>query len=46
MTTKKEDVPGKDRNEESGKYTVSYTDSDFLNAIGEHESMAGTSQIA
>jgi len=39
-------VPGKDRNEESGKYTASYTDSDFLNAIGEYEGMAGTSQIA
>lgn len=46
MTTKNDDVPGKDRDEDSGKYTVSYADSDFLNAIEGHDGMAGTSEIA
>jgi GTP-sensing pleiotropic transcriptional regulator CodY len=46
MGTKSDDVPGKDRDEESGKYTASYTESDFINAIREHDGMAGTSEIA
>lgn len=39
-------MPGKDREEESGKYTTSYPDSDFLDAIREYGGMAGTSEIA
>jgi GTP-sensing pleiotropic transcriptional regulator CodY len=39
-------VPGKDREEESGKYTTSYPDSDFLDVIRELDGMAGTSEIA
>lgn len=39
-------MPGKNREEESGKYTTSYPDSDFLDAIREHGGMAGTSEIA
>lgn len=39
-------MPGKDREEESGKYTTSYPDSDFLDAIREQGGMAGTSEIA
>jgi GTP-sensing pleiotropic transcriptional regulator CodY len=46
MNTKGDDVPGKDRDEESGKYTASYTDSDFINAIETLDGMAGTSEIA
>ena len=46
MNTKEDDVPGKDRDEESGKYTASYTDSDFVNAIEAPDGMAGTSEIA
>jgi len=39
-------VPGKDREEDSGKYTTSYSDSDFLDAISRLDGMAGTSDIA
>jgi predicted transcriptional regulator len=39
-------VPGKDREEESGQYTTSYPDSDFIEAIQKLEGMAGTSEIA
>lgn len=39
-------MPGRDREEESGKYTISYPDSDFLDAIEELDGMAGTSEIA
>ena len=39
-------VPGKDREEESGRYTTSYPDSDFLNAIQQLNGMGGTSEIA
>jgi len=39
-------VPGKDREEDSGKYTTSYPDTDFLDAIRELDGMAGTSEIA
>lgn len=46
MNTKEGDVPGKDRDEESGKYTARYTDSDFVNAIEALDGMAGTSEIA
>jgi predicted transcriptional regulator len=39
-------VPGKDREEDSGKYTTSYPDSDFTDAIQTLGGMAGTSEIA
>ena len=39
-------VPGKDREKESGKYTTSYPDSDFIEAIQALDGMAGTSEIA
>jgi len=39
-------VPGKDREEESGKYTKSYPDTEFLDAVQELDGMAGTSEIA
>lgn len=39
-------MPGKDREEESGKYTTTYTDSEFIEAIQHLEGMAGTSEIA
>jgi len=39
-------VPGKDREEDSGKYTTSYPDSDFIDAIQTLDGMAGTSEIA
>lgn len=39
-------VPGKDREEESGKYTTSYPDSLFLEAIHQLDGMAGTSEVA
>jgi uncharacterized membrane protein len=39
-------VPGKDREEDSGKYTTSYPDSDFIDAIQTLGGMAGTSEIA
>lgn len=39
-------MPGKDREEESGRYTTSYPDSDFIDAIQTLGGMAGTSEIA
>lgn len=39
-------MPGKDREEESGKYTTSYSDSDFVDAIRQLGGLAGTSEIA
>ena len=39
-------MPGKDREEDSGKYTTSYPDSDFISAIQARDGMAGTSEIA
>lgn len=39
-------MPGKDREEESGKYTTSYADSEFIEAIQQLGGMAGTSDIA
>ena len=39
-------MPGKDREEESGKYTTTYPDSEFIEAIQHLEGMAGTSEIA
>jgi len=39
-------VPGKDREEDSGKYTTSYPDSDFIHAIRELDGLGGTSEIA
>ena len=39
-------MPGKDRDEESGKYSTSYPDSDFLDAIQQYNGMAGTAEIA
>ncbi|GGM40031.1 hypothetical protein GCM10009006_21440 [Haloarcula argentinensis] len=46
MWSKERTVPGKDRDKESGKYTTSYTDSDFVDAIRRLDGMAGTSEIA
>ena len=39
-------MPGKDREEDSGKYTTSYPDSDFLDAIRRLDGLAGTSEVA
>jgi GTP-sensing pleiotropic transcriptional regulator CodY len=39
-------VPGKDREEESGRYTTSYSDSDFTDIIRELGGLSGTSEIA
>lgn len=39
-------MPGKDREEDSGKYTTSYPDSVFIDAIRSLDAMAGTSEIA
>ncbi len=39
-------MPGKDRDDKSGKYTTSYPDTDFLDAIGELGGMASTSEVA
>lgn len=39
-------MPGKDREEESGKYTTSYPDSDFIDAIRQLDGLGGTSEIA
>lgn len=39
-------MPGKDREKETGKYSTSYPDSDFLNAIQTLDGMAGTSEVA
>ena len=46
MCTNLPNVPGKDRDEESGKYTTSYSNSDFIESIQELNDMAGTSDIA
>jgi GTP-sensing pleiotropic transcriptional regulator CodY len=39
-------VPGKDREEESGKYTTRYQDSEFIHAIKKLDGLGGTSEIA
>ena len=39
-------MPVKDIEEESGKYTTTYPDSDFTDAIQELGGMAGTSEVA
>ena len=39
-------MPGKDRDEDSGKYTTSYRDKEFLDAIEGLNGMAGTSEVA
>lgn len=39
-------MPGKDREEESGRYTTSYQDSDFIHAIRQLDGLGGTSEIA
>ncbi|WP_336326803.1 transcriptional regulator [Halovenus sp. HT40] len=39
-------MPGKERDEESGEYTTSYSNSDFFSAIQVLDGMAGTSEIA
>jgi len=39
-------MPGKDRDEDSGKYTTSYRDKEFLDAIEDLDGMAGTSEVA
>ncbi|WP_415382961.1 helix-turn-helix domain-containing protein [Halosimplex sp. TS25] len=39
-------MPGKDRDEETGKYTTSYTNEEFLEAVGELGPGAGTQAIA
>jgi hypothetical protein len=36
----------KNRDEESETYSTSYIDSDFLDAIQQHNGMAGTAEIA
>lgn len=39
-------VPGKERDDESGKYTTSYANSDFVAAIEALEGIAGTAEVA
>jgi len=39
-------VPGKDRDENSGKYTTSYPDTAFIEALRKLDGMGGTSEIA
>lgn len=39
-------MPGKDREEESGKYTTSYQDSEFIHSIKQLDGLGGTSEIA
>ena len=39
-------MAGKDRDDESGKYTTTYSDSDFLDAINNLDGMASTSDVA
>ena len=39
-------MPGKDRDDKSGKYTTSYPDTDFLDAIQDLGGMASTSEVA
>lgn len=36
----------RERDEESGKFTDAYGDEDFLEAIREHDGLAGTTEIA
>ena len=46
MATQVMDVPAKDRDEDSGRYTDSYPDSAFVDAIRSVGGMAGTSEVA
>lgn len=39
-------VPGIDRDNDSGEYTQTYSDSDFIDVIDELGGMAGTSEIS
>jgi len=39
-------MPGKDRDEGSGKYTMTYTDGDFLRAVEEAGPQVGTQAVA
>lgn len=39
-------MPGKDRDEGSGKYTTTYTDDDFLRVIEEAGPQVGTQAVA
>jgi len=39
-------MPGKDRDSESGEYTTTYPDSEFIESIQNLGGMAGTSDIA
>jgi GTP-sensing pleiotropic transcriptional regulator CodY len=39
-------VAGKDRDEESGKYQTTYSDSEFIDAIKQLDGLAGTAEIA
>jgi len=39
-------MPGKDRDEESGKYVDTYPTEEFLDAIRAHDGAAGTKEIA
>jgi DNA-binding IclR family transcriptional regulator len=39
-------MTGRERDEQTGKYTGSYKDSDFLDAIRASNGMAGTSEVA
>lgn len=46
MTNESSTVPGKDQEEESRKYTTSYPDPEFIDAIRTLGGMVGTSEIA
>ncbi|WP_254535922.1 transcriptional regulator [Halomarina litorea] len=39
-------MPGKDRDEDSGRYTDTYTADDMLNAIRDEGGTAGTTDVA
>lgn len=39
-------MPGKDRDQESGRYTTSYADAEFIDAIEDLDGMAGTADVA
>jgi len=39
-------MPGKDRDEGSGKYTTTYTDEDFLRAVEQAGPQIGTQAVA
>ena len=41
-----QDQMPRERDEESGRYTDTYTDEDFLTALGELDGLAGTGDIA